>query len=122
MLIRKRLLSLLILCLCVFLVPPERATGDEFTRGLIVKPDETAIGPKVSAPTLESSSSGVKLPSNGENAEISPSTLSGAKNVALVIGNSNYENASSLANPKNDAQDVAKMLKKMNFSVWTGLI
>ena len=37
--------------------------------------------------------------------------------VALVIGNSNYKNGSNLRNPVNDANDMAKVLKDLNFEV-----
>ncbi len=37
--------------------------------------------------------------------------------VALVIGNSNYQNVSSLPNPANDAADMTAMLKRMGFKV-----
>jgi hypothetical protein len=43
-----------------------------------------------------------------------PSTAD-AKRVALVIGNSTYLHAGTLANPKNDATDVAAALKKLGF-------
>ena len=33
------------------------------------------------------------------------------KRVALIIGNSAYQNAPALINPKNDAQDVGKSLR-----------
>lgn len=39
-----------------------------------------------------------------------------AKRVALVIGNSNYP-IGQLANPKNDAEDVAAVLERLNFEV-----
>jgi len=39
-----------------------------------------------------------------------------SKRVALVIGNSNYS-ASPLKNPKNDANDIAKALKRLDFEV-----
>ncbi|MBD2337505.1 caspase family protein [Calothrix sp. FACHB-156] len=39
------------------------------------------------------------------------------KRVALVIGNSNYQVASALANPGNDAEDVAKTLGELGFEV-----
>ena len=42
------------------------------------------------------------------------------KRVALVIGNSTYGLA-PLTNPKNDADDVAAALKRLNFSVTEGL-
>ena len=42
------------------------------------------------------------------------------KRVALVIGNSAYENAGKLANPANDAADMAAALKELGFVVITG--
>ncbi len=41
--------------------------------------------------------------------------------VALVIGNSNYEIAPALSNPRNDAADIAAALKRLNFEVTLGL-
>ena len=40
-----------------------------------------------------------------------------ADRVALVIGNSNYRNIAPLANPKNDATDIAAALRKLGFDV-----
>src|SRR3984885_16159636 len=40
-----------------------------------------------------------------------------AKRVALVIGNSAYENVAPLANPANDAALIADMFKKAKFEV-----
>ena len=37
--------------------------------------------------------------------------------VALVIGNSNYENGAPLANPENDAQDIGEKLQTAGFDV-----
>src|SRR5262249_9321580 len=37
------------------------------------------------------------------------------KRVALVIGNSAYRNTEPLNNPKNDATDIAKVLKRLGF-------
>lgn len=39
------------------------------------------------------------------------------KRLALVVGNSNYKYATQLANPKNDANDVANRLKGLGFTV-----
>ena len=39
------------------------------------------------------------------------------KRVALVIGNSAYQNTPSLANPRNDATEVGKVLKRIGFDV-----
>ena len=46
-------------------------------------------------------------------------TLDGvaAKRLALVLGNSRYENAPALANPANDAQDLAQALRSLGFDV-----
>ena len=36
--------------------------------------------------------------------------------IALVIGNSDYSNVGKLNNPKNDANDIASILCKLNFA------
>ena len=41
------------------------------------------------------------------------------KRVALVIGNANYQNASPLKNPPNDAEGMTECLKELNFEVYT---
>jgi uncharacterized caspase-like protein len=38
------------------------------------------------------------------------------KRVALIIGNSAYQNAPALINPKNDAQDIGKSLRELGFT------
>ena len=43
------------------------------------------------------------------------------RRVALVIGNSAYRNTVQLPNPRNDATDVAKMLKSAGFEVVEGV-
>src|SRR5215471_7753273 len=42
------------------------------------------------------------------------------KRIALVIGNSAYQNTPKLTNPKNDATDMAAVLKKYGFEVIDG--
>ncbi len=49
-----------------------------------------------------------------------PSAAQADKRVALVIGNSAYKHAGELANPRNDATDMAAALKKLNFQVIEG--
>ena len=44
-----------------------------------------------------------------------------AKRVALVIGNSAYEHASRLDNPKNDANALAAVLERLDFEVVKGI-
>src|SRR5262245_4562459 len=47
-----------------------------------------------------------------------PTALRGPEQrVALVIGNSNYQNAPDLANPGNDAQSMAQLLNQAGFEV-----
>ena len=43
------------------------------------------------------------------------------KRVALIIGNGAYANATQLANPKNDAEDVAAALKREGFETIVGI-
>lgn len=43
-----------------------------------------------------------------------------SKRVALVIGNSAYENATALKNPRNDAEDLSAKLKSLGFEVVSG--
>jgi hypothetical protein len=54
-------------------------------------------------------------------AEPPPELSAAKKRVALVIGNSAYVNAGTLANPVNDASDTAQVLKKFGFEVILGL-
>jgi hypothetical protein len=49
------------------------------------------------------------------------SAANAERRVALVVGNSAYAHASSLRNPRNDAQDITETLKRLDFEVLTGL-
>ena len=42
------------------------------------------------------------------------------KRLALVIGNSQYQNVAKLPNPANDASDIAAELEKLGFEVMAG--
>ena len=44
----------------------------------------------------------------------------GERRVALVVGNSQYDHASALSNPSNDADDVAAKLRALSFDVVRG--
>ncbi|MGI9410489.1 MAG: caspase family protein [Hyphomicrobiaceae bacterium] len=44
-----------------------------------------------------------------------------AERIALIIGNSKYEHTTALANPSNDAKDMAKALQAVGFKVMLGL-
>jgi uncharacterized caspase-like protein len=48
-----------------------------------------------------------------------PCAVSAQSRVALVIGNSSYQNVSTLPNPVNDANDVSQSFKRLGFSVNT---
>lgn len=49
-----------------------------------------------------------------------PSSALAEKRVALVIGNSDYQHTPRLANPKNDATEMAAALTKLGFEVLEG--
>lgn len=51
---------------------------------------------------------------------IASDAIAKEKRVALVIGNSDYENVANLPNPVNDAQDIAAALKRLGFEVTIG--
>src|SRR6516225_9952064 len=42
------------------------------------------------------------------------------RRVALVVGNAQYANTPALPNPRNDAQDISSLLKKVGFEVTVG--
>ena len=50
-----------------------------------------------------------------------PGPAAAEKRVALIIGNSGYQNTSILPNPRNDAQDLAAALRRLRFDVTIGL-
>jgi tetratricopeptide (TPR) repeat protein len=49
-----------------------------------------------------------------------PNTQTNEKRLALVIGNSAYQNVDKLRNPVNDANDMAAALRKLGFEVMSG--
>jgi uncharacterized caspase-like protein len=52
---------------------------------------------------------------------LTASAASAEKRVALVIGNAAYKHAPALKNPKNDAEDMAVALKRLGFTVISGV-
>ncbi|MGJ8556861.1 MAG: caspase family protein [Sulfitobacter geojensis] len=48
------------------------------------------------------------------------STAAHAGRVALVVGNAQYQNTQTLANPRNDAQAIASSLRALGFEVFDG--
>src|SRR6218665_2351643 len=53
-------------------------------------------------------------------AAIAPSEANAGRRLALVIGNSSYQNVSELTNPQNDATDIAEKLRNLSFDVMLG--
>jgi uncharacterized caspase-like protein len=51
---------------------------------------------------------------------LAPSGALSQKRVALVIGNSAYQNTPTLTNPRNDASDMAAALRKLGFQIVEG--
>lgn len=49
------------------------------------------------------------------------SAQAAAKRVALVVGNSDYRYTTGLRNPRNDANDVAAAMRRLGFSVISGM-
>lgn len=60
-------------------------------------------------------------PADKPSPAISPVVSPSGRRVALVIGNANYRHAGALANPANDAGDIAEVLRKLGFDVVDGL-
>ncbi|MET0752021.1 MAG: caspase family protein [Pyrinomonadaceae bacterium] len=55
-----------------------------------------------------------------QNRQLSQDNNETQKRIALVIGNSAYTKAKVLPNPANDAADMAKTLKDLDFEVLSG--
>ena len=60
----------------------------------------------------------IREQNKNETGSNQPVYIDNAERFALVIGNSKYKNVDKLSNPKNDADDMAKALKKLNFKVY----
>lgn len=104
------------------------------------EPARAAAGPRDSGPATSSRTSASQPSAVAASAHVAPTARpqlsaapSGAKpavfeaalptaqrKVALVIGNSAYKHANPLANPKNDAADMARLLKSLGFTVVSG--
>ena len=52
---------------------------------------------------------------------LGPAPALAQKRVALIVGNGAYQHASALANPRNDAQDIAAALSDLGFQVIAGI-
>ncbi|WP_428688618.1 caspase family protein [Roseibium sp.] len=83
-------------------------------------PDIPIIGPAPqSGQNAGSQSSGQASAGNTKLPDLS--TLPDGKRVALIMGNSAYDNAPFLPNPKNDAVRLTDALKRLGFTVILGL-
>jgi len=82
--------------------------------------DVPTIGPEPDGIGGARPQSGTSTAGNGPNLP-DLSALPPGKRVALVMGNSAYQHAPVLANPKNDATRLTETLKRLGFTVIVGL-
>jgi len=69
---------------------------------------------------LSSAQSGKRRQQEPRGVSVAPAPFSASapeRRVALVIGNSAYQHTAPLKNPANDAQDIARVLKELQFQV-----
>jgi branched-chain amino acid transport system substrate-binding protein len=79
-------------------------------------PTQIAVAPPSATASPKPSAAPSSLPAPVQEAARAPtSPVPLGRRVALVIGNSSYRSMPSLANPKNDAADVAAALKGLGF-------
>lgn len=96
----------------------------------LVGPDEQAkndvpiIGPdqeKNEKPQEQANNESPKQPEVSPKKPEDSKAITDERRVALVLGNSNYEHTSALANPKNDADAISDKLEGLGFTVIKGL-
>lgn len=80
------------------------------------KPEATPSPPKQQAAVEPAKPIAEATPAPAPQPAAAPAAPFG-KRVALVIGNADYEHTPPLANPKNDAADMAKALERLGFEV-----
>jgi hypothetical protein len=86
-------------------------TGSARAQNVATESAAAAMPPQ---PSVQKSAQAVEKPANGGN----PVALtSPEQRIALVIGNSNYQNVVQLSNPANDAKSVAQLLNSAGFEV-----
>jgi tetratricopeptide (TPR) repeat protein len=86
--------------------------------GQLLSPQLAPVSPLVAEPT--SPAALTEKPASAAPAPPVAPSASPEVRVALVIGNGNYSQAAPLANPPNDAADVAAALRKLGFDVIAG--
>ncbi len=91
--------------------------GDSGANVPLVGPEKKTEPPPVEQGKIASP------PENGsaKAEEKQPVAIGDQKRVALIIGNSAYQNANELPNPRNDAAAIAEKLKSLGFSVTVSL-
>ena len=99
-------------------VGPDKNTGDEVP---IIGPDPKKKKDTQIVVKSKRDKEPEKLPRKTRTDKDDEIQLEDQKKVALVLGNSAYENTAQLANPKNDADSIGSMLEKLGFKVVKGL-
>jgi peptidoglycan hydrolase-like protein with peptidoglycan-binding domain len=89
-------------------------------------PAPTLVAPTLAGPTLAPDPGAAAAPPDagkqvGPYRILPPRAEMPETRLALVIGNSRYESATPLPNPRNDAEDVASVLAELGFEVMQGL-
>lgn len=102
------------------IVGPDRSVNNEVP---VVGPDKVPLPDNLpDNPVAEKDEPKTEKPVEVTRPDIdSDIDISNQKRVALVLGNSQYENTSALANPKNDADAISKKLENLGFTVIKGL-
>lgn len=106
------------------IVGPDRNADNEVP---VVGPEKVPLPDNVSDNVPDNSVAEKDVPKPEKTVEVTRPDIdtdidiSNQKRVALVLGNSRYENTSALANPKNDADAISKKLENLGFTVIKGL-
>lgn len=87
----------------------------------VIGPDAPVVQPEQPEPNTQNNAS-LSTPKSDPVKTLEPQKpVADQKRVALVLGNSAYQNATELPNPKNDAAAIAQKLAGLGFTVISGL-
>lgn len=104
------------------ITPNESASLDTGNEVPVIGPDESDESSSETGRPSATGEQQASLPDPVPVTKIEPATLaSDQKRVALILGNSAYENTTVLPNPKNDADAMTAKLKNLGFEVISGL-
>lgn len=104
------------------ITPNESASLDTGNEVPVIGPDEGDGDTSQQPPAGDQQQASLPDPDPEPVTRIEPATLpSDQKRVALILGNSAYENTTVLPNPKNDADAMTAKLKNLGFEVISGL-